>query len=143
MSEALVFNMEGDVSMVEFVIDCSFQGADRFCLQRLNQPRLIVGRQPDPYHGQGFIPAETPQSPVSTPVIHEPDSYGYFPFNDKYGICADGYGTSNRNPTTRGHRICGLRATTSWLFLALIIIIIAAAIGGGVWGSMAVRNGRT
>lgn len=37
----------------------------------------------------------------------------------------------------KGHRICGLRRVTFWLSLALVLVIIVAAVGGGVGGTLA------
>lgn len=42
----------------------------------------------------------------------------------------------------RAGTYCGLPRSTLFLGLTLIIVIIAAAIGGGVGGSLAVRNAR-
>lgn len=38
--------------------------------------------------------------------------------------------------------ICGLRTTTFFLTVALILVILAAGIGGGVGGTMAVNNAK-
>ena len=38
--------------------------------------------------------------------------------------------------------ICGLRTTTFFLALALLLVILAAGIGGGVGGTMAVNNAK-
>lgn len=38
--------------------------------------------------------------------------------------------------------ICGLRSSTFWLALTLAAVIIAAAVGGGVGGSMAVAKAK-
>ncbi|KAH7323592.1 hypothetical protein BKA65DRAFT_71369 [Rhexocercosporidium sp. MPI-PUGE-AT-0058] len=39
--------------------------------------------------------------------------------------------------------ICGFRAATFFLSLALVLVILAAAIGGGVGGTMAVNNAKS
>jgi len=39
--------------------------------------------------------------------------------------------------------ICGMPRSTFFVAIALIIVIMAAAVGGGVGGSMAVQSART
>lgn len=36
--------------------------------------------------------------------------------------------------------ICGVRRPTFWLTLALVIVIVAAGVGGGVGGTLAVKK---
>lgn len=43
--------------------------------------------------------------------------------------------TLNKNTS-----IFGLRRQSFWFFVALAVIVVAAAVGGGIGGSMAVRN---
>ena len=43
-------------------------------------------------------------------------------------------------PASPRDRICGLRKTTFWLSLILAIVVIGAAVGGGVGGSLASKN---
>jgi hypothetical protein len=44
--------------------------------------------------------------------------------------------------TNRERRICGLRQTTFFLTVAIVCIILATAVGGGVGGSMAANNSK-
>ena len=41
-----------------------------------------------------------------------------------------------------GRTVCGMRGVTFCLLLALIFVILAAGIGGGVGGTLAVNNAR-
>jgi hypothetical protein len=42
----------------------------------------------------------------------------------------------------RERKLCGLRTTTFFLTLALILVILAAGIGGGVGATSAVKNAK-
>jgi hypothetical protein len=44
--------------------------------------------------------------------------------------------------TTRQRRICGLRRTTFVLTVTIVCIVITAAVGGGVGGSMTANNSK-
>jgi len=38
-------------------------------------------------------------------------------------------------------RLCGLRRTTFWLVTAIVVLVLAGAIGGGIGGWMAEKKG--
>lgn len=46
------------------------------------------------------------------------------------------------NAGRRPRTICGLQKKTFWLLLVLAIVVIGAAVGGGVGGAMAVNNAK-
>ncbi|KAI9722683.1 MAG: hypothetical protein M1812_001614 [Candelaria pacifica] len=81
------------------------------------QPGLEVGQQPQlsqSYHGHGEFYG---------------DRKGY---RDEY--------IHNEEPPPPSRTICGLRPATFWLALALGAVIIIAAVGGGVGGSLAAKR---
>jgi hypothetical protein len=45
-------------------------------------------------------------------------------------------------PQTKEKTICGLRLATFCLLITLILVVLIAAIGGGIGGTMAVKNAR-
>lgn len=54
---------------------------------------------------------------------------------------ANADGQSHHEPG--GKTIWGLQATVFWLLMALVFVVLAAGIGGGVGGTLAVNNAKT
>src|SRR5450432_4799961 len=87
------------------------------------QPGLIPG-SPPPHASYKKIMSQYPQAP---------DTYSQ----------AGTYYTAPPTIFEKERRICGLRAATFGLLLALVFVIIAAVGGGGVGGALAVNNAKT
>lgn len=86
---------------------------------------------PEVYHPHSELEV-TPQ-PVVLPKSYHEAAPGYSP----------GYYDAPMKPhEVKEQRICGLRKTTFFLALALLLVILAAGIGGGVGGTMAVNNAK-
>lgn len=58
----------------------------------------------------------------------------------KVGHYSEAYGERDEPKTNR--TICGLTPVTFWVLVALIFILCAGAIGGGVGGSIAVQSNK-
>lgn len=73
---------------------------------------------------------EKPPFVTTTNMAGQPQQY-YPPTGSETG----GFKNPEKEKT-----ICGVRRPTFWLTLALVIVIIAAGVGGGVGGTLAVKK---
>lgn len=71
-----------------------------------------------------------------------PSSYAPQPSNGHVDQAGLEYVPCPTTSQSKDRTICGLRGTTFCLVLALIFVIIAAAVGGGVGGSLAVNSAK-
>jgi hypothetical protein len=100
-----------------------------------------------------------PQSPLegmqvySTPAheglqVAEPNPYSYQgqiqPDVVPLHILGAKYGDDHLLPTYPERRICGVRARSFWTIfgVAALLIVIAAAVGGGIGGSQAAKHAK-
>jgi hypothetical protein len=87
--------------------------------------------QDDGFQRQYYeAPIPVGQHPHEAPIPVLPNSYEKGP---QIGV-ESGYGTPS------GQKILGMRKKAFWLVLAITFVVIVAAIGGGVWASLAIKK---
>jgi hypothetical protein len=94
---------------------------------------LIVdyGDAPEIYH-------EAPQQVPQAPQAH----YTWSAPPEKNHPTEQNASTENDQPFGKSSRICGAQRQTFWLVMILLIVVLAASVGGGVGGSLAVENAK-
>ena len=97
-------------------------------------------RPQSPYHQDPeFVPTKSPP-PHTSPS--QPSDWSYRDSEaTKFERYPEPYGETSE--PKRSQNICGLRPVTFWILVALIFLICAGAIGGGVGGSLAVQSSKS
>jgi hypothetical protein len=80
----------------------------------------------------------TPQAVHHSELEVVPPRHAPAPKHEQYG----GLEYHPDQAPCRARTICGLRPTTFFLVLALILVILVAGIGGGIGGTIAVKNAK-
>lgn len=92
-----------------------------------------------------FHPAPHSALEVSAPGQHQVTAADKF-YSDRphtqEAVPPQYYHGSPEEEMKKERTICGFAVATFWLSLALVLVVIVAAVGGGVGGSMAVNNAK-
>lgn len=80
--------------------------------------------------------------PASEPVYEDGGGGNHVMSQSQDGMLGSEQDSKYPFPNKGERMILGVRPPTFWLSLALVVVILAAAIGGGVSGNMAVQNAK-